>query len=102
MPSEDKYMTVEEVAAYLGYEKQTIYNKVHTNAIPFPKIGPKTVRFKKAEVDAWIERKDKQKYKVEQAIEKAQEIYKELGSDPERAAVIVQIATLLLAHDAIK
>lgn len=56
MPSEDKYMTVEEVAAYLGFEKQTIYNKVHTNAIPFHKIGLKAVRFKKAEVDAWIER----------------------------------------------
>lgn len=56
MSTEDKYMTVEEVAQYLGFEKQTIYNKVHTNAIPYHKIGLKAVRFKKAEVDAWIER----------------------------------------------
>ncbi len=52
---EDKYMTVDELAQYLGFEKQTIYNKIHNNQIPFHKIGLKAVRFKREEIDAWIE-----------------------------------------------
>ena len=54
MRTEDRYMTVEEVAQYLGFEKQTIYNKVHNNEIPFHKIGIKAVRFKKGEIDGWL------------------------------------------------
>lgn len=64
MAAEDKYMTVEEVAQYLSFEKQTIYNKIHNKQIPFHKIGPKAVRFKKAEIDDWIEkqRKEERRY----------------------------------------
>ncbi len=51
---EDRYMTAEEVAQYLGFEKQTIYNKTHNKEIPFYKLGRKAVRFKKAEIDAWV------------------------------------------------
>ncbi|MCC6325704.1 MAG: hypothetical protein DCC43_14585 [Candidatus Brocadia sp.] len=62
--TEDKYMTVEEVAQYLGFKKQTIYDKVHDKQIPFHKIGLKAVRFKKAEIDAWIakQRKEERRY----------------------------------------
>ena len=60
MLTEDKYMTVEEVAQYLGFKKQTIYDKVHDKQIPFHKIGPKAVRFKKAEIDDWIEKQTKE------------------------------------------
>lgn len=56
MDSADKFMTVDELAQYLGFERQTIYNKIHNNQIPFHKIGLKAVRFKKAEIDAWIEK----------------------------------------------
>ncbi len=76
MSTEDKYMTVEEVAQYLGFEKQTIYNKVHTNAIPFHKIGLKAVRFKKAEVDAWIER---QKTSVREFVKKGDKFFIKLA-----------------------
>lgn len=54
MSAEDKYMTVEEVAQYLGFSKQTIYDKVHDRQIPFHKIGLKAVRFKKVEIDVWV------------------------------------------------
>lgn len=60
MDTVDKYMTVDEIAQYLGFEKQTIYNKIHNNQIPFHKIGPKAVRFKKAEIDDWIEKQRKE------------------------------------------
>jgi excisionase family DNA binding protein len=59
MAAEDKYMTVDEVAQYLGFEKQTIYNKIHNKEIPFHKIGLKAVRFKRAEIDAWVEEQRK-------------------------------------------
>lgn len=64
MAAEDKYMTVDEVAQYLGFEKQTIYNKIHNKQIPFHKIGLKAVRFKKAEIDNWIveQRKEERRY----------------------------------------
>lgn len=55
MSVEDRYMTVEEVAQYLGFKKQTIYDKIHDKQIPFHKIGLKAVRFKREEIDAWIE-----------------------------------------------
>ena len=58
--AEDKYMTVEEVAQYLGFSKQTIYDKVHDRQIPFHKIGLKAVRFKKAEINAWVEKQRKE------------------------------------------
>lgn len=69
---EDKYMTVDEVAQYLGFEKQTIYNKIHNNQIPFHKIGPKAVRFKKAEIDNWIE---KQKIEERRYLKKGERYY---------------------------
>ncbi len=72
MPIEDKFMTVEEVAEYLGFSKQTIYDKVHDNRIPFHKIGPKAVRFKKVEIDAWIE---KQKNEEKRYLKKGERYY---------------------------
>lgn len=49
------YWTVRDVAEYLGMKKQTIYNMVHSRKIPFHKIGLKSVRFKKDEIDSWVE-----------------------------------------------
>lgn len=51
----NKYWTVKDVANYLGMKVQTIYNMVHNCKIPFHKIGLKSVRFKKDEIDSWIE-----------------------------------------------
>lgn len=68
----EKYMMVEDVAQYLGYERQTIYNKVHNNEIPFHKIGPKAVRFKKDEIDAWVQ---SQKERERQYIKKGERYY---------------------------
>lgn len=50
----DTYWTVKDVAEYLGMKVQTIYNLVHQGTIPFHKIGLKSVRFKKDEIDVWI------------------------------------------------
>lgn len=49
-------MTVDEVAAYLKLSTGTIYNKVSRGEIPFLKVGnPGSLRFRKAEIDSWLE-----------------------------------------------
>ncbi|MFH0919390.1 MAG: helix-turn-helix domain-containing protein [Fibrobacterota bacterium] len=47
------YMTVEELAEYLGYSTGTIYNKVYANEIPYHKLSARAVRFKRSEIDGW-------------------------------------------------
>jgi len=47
------YMTVEELAEYLGYSTGTIYNKIYSNEIPYHKLSARAVRFKRGEIDEW-------------------------------------------------
>lgn len=51
---EDRLLTVDEIAAYLGLKPQTIYNKVSQREIPFEKVG-KSVRFRRATIDQWVQ-----------------------------------------------
>lgn len=48
-------MDVEEVAAYLGFSVDTIYNKVQAREIPHTRIG-NTLRFTKWTINAWLDR----------------------------------------------
>jgi excisionase family DNA binding protein len=58
----DSYLTAEQVAEYIGFSVGTIYNKVSAGEFPCHKFGAKTVRFKKSEVDAWLnEQEEKMK-----------------------------------------
>lgn len=50
----DEIFTPETLAEYLKVDRSWIYKKVHTKEIPFFKNG-KYVRFKKSEIDKWIE-----------------------------------------------
>lgn len=47
-------MKVPEVAEYLGLAESTVRNKVQAGEIPYKKVG-RSVRFRRAEIDAWIE-----------------------------------------------
>jgi len=51
----DEIFTPESLAEYLKVDRSWIYKKVHDKEIPFFKNG-KYVRFKKSEIDKWIER----------------------------------------------
>lgn len=52
--NEDKWISIEEAANYLGVNKDTIRNWIKKeNGIPAHKIG-KLWRFKKTELDNWI------------------------------------------------
>lgn len=50
---EERLLTADEVATHLGLAKQTIYNKVHRNEIPFVKVG-RSVRFRLSQIEGWI------------------------------------------------
>lgn len=52
--NEDKWIGIEEAAAYLGVNKDTIRNWIKKgNGIPAHKIG-KLWKFKKSELDFWV------------------------------------------------
>jgi len=48
-----KLMDVNELAAYLKLDKQTIYNWLHKKKISGIKVG-RVWRFDKDEIDAWL------------------------------------------------
>ena len=50
---EDRYLSVDEIAEYLGIKKDTVYKWVAAKRIPAHKVG-RLLKFKKDEVDEWI------------------------------------------------
>ena len=50
---EDKWLSIDEIAEYLGVKKDTVYKWLQKRDIPSHKIG-KLWRFKKDEIDTWI------------------------------------------------
>jgi len=52
----DRLLTTEEVASYLGYAVQTIYNKVHAGQLPVIRLDTGALRFRLSAIDAWLKR----------------------------------------------
>lgn len=50
---ESRWLSVEEIAAYLGVSKDTVYTWVGKRNMPAHRIG-RLWKFKSAEVDAWV------------------------------------------------
>lgn len=53
MENEDKWLSVVEIADYLGVSKESIYRWVEKGKIPAYRLG-KFWKFKTDEVDRWI------------------------------------------------
>jgi excisionase family DNA binding protein len=49
----DRWLSVQEIAQYLGISKETIYRWVESDKIPAHKVG-KQWKFQVSEVDSWI------------------------------------------------
>ncbi|PIP89017.1 MAG: excisionase [Bdellovibrionales bacterium CG12_big_fil_rev_8_21_14_0_65_38_15] len=49
----DRWLSVQEIAQYLGISKETVYRWVDSKKIPAHKIG-KQWKFKTKEVDTWV------------------------------------------------
>ncbi|MBF0101468.1 MAG: helix-turn-helix domain-containing protein [Desulfobacterales bacterium] len=54
---EDRWLSVDEIGAYLGVKRDTIYKWVNDKGIPAHKIG-RLWKFKRDEVDAWVRKSD--------------------------------------------
>jgi len=50
---DDRWISVEEIAAYLGVKKDTIYKWIDRRNMPAHKVG-RLWKFRKEEVDHWI------------------------------------------------
>jgi len=49
----DRWLSVQEIAYYLGISKETVYRWLEAKKIPAHKIG-KQWKFKTQEVDQWV------------------------------------------------
>lgn len=50
---EDRWLSVEEIAEYLGVSKDTVYTWVSSKGMPGHRVG-RFWKFKKVEVDDWV------------------------------------------------
>ncbi len=54
--TDDRWMSVADVAAYLGIRRGTVYKWVERLGLPARKVG-RLLKFRRAEVDEWVERR---------------------------------------------
>ena len=50
---EDRWLSVEEIARYLGVSSDTVYRRIEKHGMPAHRIG-RLWKFKKDEVDDWV------------------------------------------------
>ena len=50
---EDRWMSVEEIAAHLGVKRDTVYKWISRKQLPAHKVG-RLWKFRQDEVDAWV------------------------------------------------
>jgi excisionase family DNA binding protein len=53
MTSEERWLSVEEIAVHMGVSKETVYRWLERGKIPAHRIG-KLWKFKASEVDDWV------------------------------------------------
>jgi excisionase family DNA binding protein len=57
----NEFMTIAEVAALLKCSKPTVMRAVNEAGLPAFRLGPRTVRFSRAEVEAWAQKRGPRK-----------------------------------------
>lgn len=53
----DRWLSVEEVAEYIGIKRFTVYKWVNRLSLPCHKIG-RLLKFRKSEIDEWVKSQD--------------------------------------------
>lgn len=51
--TEDRWLSVEEIAGYLGVKRDTVYKWIDRKNMPAQKLGS-LWKFKRSEVDDWV------------------------------------------------
>jgi hypothetical protein len=54
--ADDRWLSVDDVSAYLGIRRGTVYKWVERLGLPARKVG-RLLKFRRAEVDAWVEKR---------------------------------------------
>lgn len=54
--TDERWLSVDDVAAHLGIRRGTVYKWVERLALPARKVG-RLLKFKRSEIDAWVERR---------------------------------------------
>lgn len=54
--TEERWLSVDDVAAYLGIRRGTVYKWVERLGLPARKVG-RLLKFRRTEVDAWVEKR---------------------------------------------
>jgi excisionase family DNA binding protein len=52
-PTDDRWFSVEEIAAYLGVQRDTVYKWIIRKNLPAHKVG-RLWKFQKSEIDNWV------------------------------------------------
>ena len=52
----DSIFDVQSLCEYLKVTPKWVYEQTHLNAIPYYKLSKKTLRFKRSDIDKWMER----------------------------------------------
>ena len=50
---EDRWLSVDEIATYLGVKRDTVYTWISGRGLPAHRVG-KLWKFKRGEVDEWV------------------------------------------------
>jgi excisionase family DNA binding protein len=61
---EDRWLSVDDIGAYLGVKRDTLYKWISDKAMPAHKVG-RLWKFKKGEIDAWVRRSERGKARVQ-------------------------------------
>ena len=51
---DDRWLSVEEIAEYLGINRDTVYKWIERKKMPAHKVG-RLWKFKKSQIDRWVE-----------------------------------------------
>lgn len=51
--TEERWLSLEEIATYLGIKRDTVYKWINRKKMPAHKVGS-LWKFKRGEVDAWV------------------------------------------------
>ncbi|MCK7583464.1 MAG: helix-turn-helix domain-containing protein [Chromatiales bacterium] len=54
--TDERWLSVDDVAAYLGIRRGTVYKWAERLGLPARKVG-RLLKFKRSEIDAWVERR---------------------------------------------
>lgn len=53
-PPEERWLSVDEIAGYLGVSKDTVYTWINSKSMPAHRMG-RLWKFKRDQVDGWVE-----------------------------------------------